>query len=178
MSVLVAEDAVLITEQALELHRIVVSKTYTPGTLDYQGAEFQQVGPLNLEAVAELVGSEINIRGKLSTRLGLCCDRCLASVELPIDGQFDLFYRPLATIAVEEEVEIPKDELEVGFYPESGIALDDVVTEQVFLAIPMKVLCQPNCLGLCPTCGVNRNLEECQCPAPPAESPFSLLRGE
>jgi len=175
---LVAEAAVFITEQELELHRIVVSKTYEPGALDDKGAEFRQVGPLNLEAVAELVGSEIHIRGKLSTRLKVCCDRCLADVELPIDRQFDLFYRPLATIAVEEEIKIPEDELEVGFYPESGIPLDDVVTEQVILAVPMKVVCQPDCLGLCPTCRVNRNLEKCQCPASPTESPFVLLKGE
>jgi uncharacterized protein len=168
----------VITEQELELHPIVVSKVYPPGALDYQGVEFRQAGPLNLEAVAELVGSEIHIRGKLSTRLEACCDRCLVKIEMPVDRQFDLFYRPLATIAVEEEIEIGEDELEVGFYPESGIALDDVVMEQVILAFPMKVVCQPDCLGLCPTCGVNRNLEKCQCPTPPLESPFSSLQDE
>jgi uncharacterized protein len=175
---LVDEAAMLITEQELELHRIVVSKVYAPDALDYQGVEFRQAGPLNLEAVAELLGSEIHIRGKLCTRLEACCDRCLVKIEMPIDCAFDLFYRPMATIAVEEEIEIREDELEVGFYPESGIALEDVVMEQVILAFPMKVVCQPNCLGLCPTCGVNRNLEKCQCPAPPSESPFSSLKGE
>jgi len=168
----------LITEQELELHRIVVSKDYPADALDYQGVEFRQAGPLNLEAVAELLGAEIHIRGKLSTRLEACCDRCLVKVEMPIDRHFDLFYRPMATIAVEEEIEIREDELEVGFYPESGIPLDDIVMEQVILAFPMKVVCQPNCLGLCPACGVNRNLEKCQCPTPSSESPFSSLRGE
>ena len=178
MTVLADETAMLITEQELELHRIVVSKVYPRDALDYQGVEFRQAGPLTLEAVAELLGAEIHIRGKLSTRLEACCDRCLAKVEMPIDRHFDLFYRPMETIAVEEEIEISEDELEVGFYPESGIALDDVVMEQVMLEFPMKVVCRPNCLGLCPTCGVNRNLEKCQCPTPPSESPFSSLRGE
>ncbi len=178
ITLLVTEAAVLITEQELELHRIVVSETYEPGTLDYKGAEFRQVTALRLEAVAELVGSEIHIRGRLGTRLGVACDRCLAEVELPIDRQFDLFYRPLASIAVEEEIEIPEDELELGFYPESGIALDDVAREQVILTVPMKVVCQPDCLGLCPICGVNRNIEKCQCAASPSESPFASLKGE
>jgi uncharacterized protein len=168
----------LITEQELELHRIVVSKDYPADALDYQGVEFRQVGPLHLEAVAELLGAEIHIRGKLNARFEAECNRCLGKVEMPIDHEFDLFYRPMETIAVEEEIEIKEDELEVGFYRESGIPLDDVVMEQVILAFPMKVVCQPNCLGLCPTCGVNRNLEKCQCPAPPSESPFSALKGE
>ena len=178
MSVLVGEAAMLITEQELELHRIVVSKVYAPGILDFQGVEFQQAAPLHIEAVAELLASEIHIRGRLSTRLDACCDRCLAKIEMPVDHRFDLFYRPMATIAKEEEIEISEDELEVGFYPESGIPLDDVVMEQVILAYPMKVVCQPNCLGLCPTCGVNRNLEKCQCPSPTSESPFSSLKDE
>ena len=109
MTLLVDEAAVLITEQELELHRIVVSKVYAPDALDYRGVEFRQAGPLNLEAVAELLGSEIHIRGKLSTRLEACCDRCLVKVEMPIDRHFDLFYRPMATIAVEEEIEISTD---------------------------------------------------------------------
>ena len=168
----------MITEQELSLHRIVVSKVYAPGTLDYQGVEFRQAGPLNIEAVAELLGSEIHIRGKLSTRVEACCDRCLAKVEMPLDCQFDLFYRPMATIAVEEEIELGEDELDVGFYPDSGIALEDIVMEQVILEFPMKVVCQPNCLGLCPICGVNRNLEKCQCSTSSSESPFSSLRGD
>ncbi len=44
---LVSEAAVLITLQELEFHRIVVSKTYASGALDYHGAEFRQQDPLN-----------------------------------------------------------------------------------------------------------------------------------
>ncbi len=166
----------LITRQELELHRIVVSKVYAPGELDCEWGDSRQVAPLVLDVVAELLGEEIHIRGKLSTELGARCDRCLAEVRLPISRQFDLYYRPMATIATEEEIEIPAEELEVGFYPESGIPLEDVATEQVILALPMKVVCQPNCLGLCPTCGANRNVEKCKCPPAPTGSPFAALK--
>lgn len=165
----------LITVQELELHRIVVSKNYPPGTLDYRGAEFRQTDSLKVDAMAELLGSEIRVRGHLKTHLAASCDRCLASVEIPVDRDFDLFYRPLATIAREEEVEVPQDELDIAFYSGDGIALDDLVTEQVILSVPMKVICRVDCQGLCPVCGKNRNLEECTCPEPKADSPFSML---
>jgi len=106
------------------------------------------------------------------------CDRCLNKVELPVDRDFDLFYRPMKTIAREEEVEIPDDELEIGFYSGDGIQLADVVIEQVILAMPMKVICHPECLGLCPTCRADRNHIACNCPTPVKESPFASLKDE
>jgi DUF177 domain-containing protein len=167
---------VLITPQALEIHRVVVSKTYVPGELDFRGAEFRQEEPLNVGAVAELEGGEIRIRGHIKTALATSCDRCLGQVEVQIDRDFDLFYRPLSTIAREEEIEVPDDEMEVGFYSGDGVELDDVITEQVILALPMKVVCGPDCRGLCPSCGANRNSERCDCSSTQADSPFAALR--
>jgi len=31
--------------------------------------------------------------------------------------------------------------------------------------MPMKPLCKPDCQGLCPVCGGNRNRERCACRA-------------
>ena len=163
-----------ITLGELELHRIVVSKTYASRALDYHGADFRQAAPLKVEAVAELVGSEVRIRGHLGTRLEACCDRCLGSVAIPVEEEFDLFYRPVSTIAREEEVELPEDELEVGFLSGDGTELADVVTEQVILAVPMKVVCQTDCRGLCPVCGANLNFEKCACRPPGRTHPFLL----
>jgi uncharacterized protein len=33
----------------------------------------------------------------------------------------------------------------------------------VLLALPLKVICQSDCRGLCPNCGANLNHEECRC---------------
>ena len=176
-----AEAIVLITLEELQLHRISVSKTYPAGALDYRGAEFRQVGDLKLEAVAELVGVEIRVRGHLGTVVESACDRCLGAVAIPVERDLDLFYRPMKEIALEEEIEIAEDESEVAFYPEEGIELADVVSEQVILSMPMKVVCRPDCRGLCPACGVNRNLEPCNCSKQTSEtrgsSPFSSLLG-
>ena len=160
----------------LELHPIVVSKTYASGTLDYHGTDFRQAAPLKVDAVAELVGSEICIRGHLRTRLEARCDRCLGSVAIPIEQELDLVYRPVSTIAREEEVELPADELGVGFFSGDGIELADVVTEQVILAVPMKIVCQADCRGLCPVCGANLNFERCGCLPARENSPFSSLK--
>jgi uncharacterized protein len=146
--------------------------------LDYHGAEFRQTTPLKLHATAELLGEEIRIQGRLDTRLESTCDRCLGGVEIPVSCDFDLFYRPMASIAKEEEIEIPAGEMEIGFFSGDGIELADVATEQVILSVPMKVICRTECRGLCPVCGANRNLASCKCAPPQPDSPFASLREE
>ena len=168
----------LIARHELELHRIVVDRTYEPGSLDFHGADFRQVDPLEVTAVAELVGEDIRIHGSLKARIEAACDRCLKPVAFPVERAFDLTYRPVSTIAREEEWKVPDEELDIGFYEGAGVQLTEVLAEQVILALPMKVICTEGCLGLCPACGADRNLGGCSCPKPRAASPFAALRGE
>ena len=99
-------------------------------------------------------------------------------MEIPVKSDFDLFYRPMQTLTEEDDIEVPKAELEVGFYSGDGIELADVATEQVILAVPMKVVCSADCKGLCPVCGVNRNLTALQLrAAAKKDSPFASLQG-
>jgi len=167
---------VFITLQELELHRVTVSKTYLPGALDFQEVKFRQAGPLVVNAEAELAGKEIRVRGRISGVVEAACDRCLEQARLPVELDFDLPYRPMEEIAREEEVEVEEDELAVGFFSGDGVNLADLVGEQIFLSLPMKILCRPDCRGLCPVCGVNRNAKECGCSLQREDSPFALLK--
>jgi uncharacterized protein len=168
----------LITRDELALHPITVHETYSVGEIDERGGRFHQAQPLEVHALAELAGLEIHIKGRLETRLEVECDRCIALMEYPIRRNFDLYYRPVSSIAREEEIEIPPDELDIAFYSEEGIDLTDLVREQVILALPMKIVCQPECRGLCPICGINLNWGACQCQSRNYESPFASLRGQ
>jgi uncharacterized protein len=134
--------------------------------------------PLKINVVAELLGAEIRVRGHLATRLEASCDRCLGPLVIPVEHDFDLFYRSLKSIAKEEEIEISDDELEIGFYSGDGIELEDVAREQVILAVPIKVICRDECRGLCPVCRVNRNQTKCNCATLEQGSPFSSLKEE
>ena len=165
-----------ITLQELELHRVSVSETYLPGALDFQEAGFRQTGPLVVKAEAELAGEEIQVRGHISGTMEAACDRCLEQTEIPVDVDFDLPYRPMEEIAHEEEVGVSEDELKVGFFSGDGVNLSDIVREQVLLAVPMKVICQPDCRGLCPVCGANRNVRQCDCSLQHEDSPFAILK--
>ncbi|MGH9356795.1 MAG: YceD family protein [Terriglobia bacterium] len=168
----------LITREELALRPITVEKTYPAGEFDDRGSMFSQTSPLHVQAVAELVNSDIRIRGHLDTRVSTECDRCVAQMELAVSQNFDLFYRPVSAIPHEGESEVSAGELEVGFYPGEGVDLAEVIREQVVLALPMKRVCRPDCRGLCPVCGSNLNLTACGCrQQPSAGSPLADLLG-
>ncbi len=43
------------------------------------------------------------------------------------------------------------------------IDLDELVREELLLAVPTHLVCQENCKGVCPTCGADRNVTDCRC---------------
>ena len=74
-----------------------------------------------------------------------------------------MFYQPLPKGTKHEEERLKDDDTEIGFFEGEGLFLADVLKEQVLLSLPMKVICQSDCRGLCPSCGANLNHEECRC---------------
>jgi uncharacterized protein len=52
-----------------------------------------------------------------------------------------------------------------------------VLREQVLLSLPARTLCQPDCKGLCPRCGVNRNETACSCDTGPSDPRWEALAG-
>ncbi len=111
------------------------------------------------------VGNEVLLQGRLRATLCYECHSCLEPATQPVDLRFTLMCGPPpAEVATdEEEVELLEEDL--NYLPVSGpeLELDEVIREQLLLAIPMVRRCSPDCQGLCPTCGCNRNVERCSC---------------
>jgi len=64
----------------------------------------------------------------------------------------------------EEVEELDEEEEALRFEcPDGKADLVQLVSEQIYLALPLKPLCREGCKGLCPHCGVNRNEESCDC---------------
>ena len=116
--------------------------------------------------VAELLAhsdGEVRVQGRYTVEMTAKCDRCLGTARFPLDASFDLYYRPVSDIEKEEEVEIEEGEAELGFYAGGGMELEDILREQVLLALPMQRVCSEDCKGICPQCGKNRNEAGCDC---------------
>src|ERR1700735_2695760 len=126
----------------LAVRKIRIRKSYIPGTLDFHSGEFRQVEPLEVRATAELMEGQIRVYGNLHTRVEMVCARCLDTVVEEISRDFDLFYRPMTSIAQDEELHLNLDDTEVALFEGDGLFLADVLGEQVTLPAPMKGLCR------------------------------------
>jgi len=161
----------LIRVRELELHKLEFDETYQPGAIEF-GPEFRQVGPLHSDGRAELVVEhrghhqdveDIRLVGNVEAHLEFSCARCLDPVGHDIDRSFDVLFRPQGVDRRGDEVAISEAETEIGYYQGEGLLLEDALREQVLLATPVRALCREDCKGLCPQCGRNLNLEQCNC---------------
>lgn len=168
----------------LELRKIEFAETYAPGKIDL-GEEAVQKAPLTATGRAELleehhggkqVVKDIRVVGKFATQVELRCARCVEPVVQELSGDFDLLYRPLSTMQREDDVSINEAESEIGYYKGEGVELEEVLKEQIFLALPMQILCMEDCKGLCSQCGQNKNIGECSC-TKPADPRWTALAG-
>jgi uncharacterized protein len=163
----------------MEVRKVRFDETFPPGEIDFSGAEVRQSGPLHIAGTAELLANtdgEVRIKGHVSVTMESECDRCLGRAQFPLDCGFDLFYRPSASLSAAEEVAIDEGEAEMGFYEGAGMELEDILREQVMLLLPMQRVCAPGCKGICPMCGKDRNLTDCDCREVPRDDRWSALR--
>lgn len=167
----------------LELRKQPFDESFAPGTIDL-GEGLGQKSPLKASGTAEVVresrGSrsvieDIRMVGSFSTRIEIRCARCLEPVENNLAESFDLLYRPQGVDARGDDASIGKAETEIGYYQGEGLLLEDVLKEQILLALPVKQVCRADCKGLCPHCGRNLNLESCDCAQTAPDPRWSAL---
>jgi len=116
-----------------------------------------RLGDLELDYVRGALRLSRNSRGVLvqgtleSEIIGECA-RCLETTYVPVS--FEL----------EELFTYPPNAEEPYSVEETGILdLAPLLREEAILAVPMVVLCRPDCAGLCPQCGQNLNEGACDC---------------
>jgi len=163
----------------MEVRKVRFDVTFQPGQIDFSGEDLVQGSALRAAGSAEVLphtGGEVRVQGRFSVEMTAQCDRCLGRARFPLETGFDLYYRPMALIAKDEEVEIDTGETEIGFYEGEGMELEDILREQILLALPMQRNCSEACKGICPVCGKNRNETACECKAENGDDRWRALR--
>lgn len=132
------------------------------GTDSWGPADEALRDPIELDLHLDAVVDGILVRGKLAFTVVLSCARCLAPQ--PQDRTVEvteLFQRPGPQAhGVEEEALEPEPGYEL-VDDATAIDLSILVRDAVLVDLPVRVLCRDDCLGLCPTCGVDRNATDC-----------------
>jgi uncharacterized protein len=164
-----------IDDRGLQTYRA----TFDISAADLGCEEVVGLGTVGIEANVDAghVEGEYIADGTVTFTADLSCSRCAEPYPFANPSAFHVRFRPRPEASAEEEVEITaEEELDVEFYSEPVSPLRDLALEQVQLSIPMKPLCDEKCLGLCPTCGVNRMREKCSCDEPVVDERWGSLK--
>ena len=121
---------------------------------DIPGATFSsEEGFLDLDIVR--TEYEIIVKGFLKAEFTVECARCLAPVTFPVTAQIERMYSWNPDMLSDPEVEPVS-------HNDGTVCILDPVREAIIFSLPAMPLCTEKCRGLCPRCGINRNLEECE----------------
>lgn len=113
---------------------------------------------------------------QVTGRVDMQCTRCLAPVVYTLEVRFsDEFH---SVIEVNTGTTLPTPDEEDPFFIDDSHLLDlgEAIREYGLIDLPMRQLCRPDCQGLCPTCGADRNSEVCQCQADTVDDRFAALQ--
>lgn len=93
-------------------------------------------------------------QGDFRANVILNCDRCLEKFEKEVDFESSREFEINRQAASEENLFVDK------YF---NIDITEPVREDLILAIPMQMICEESCKGICQKCGQNLNIKECKC---------------
>ena len=120
----------------------------------FEGLAFPE--PVSVELELRAADRMLVVEGSVDARIHGQCDACLEDVDTRVH------------VDVDERLD-PAHGRDVDPFGESNVLIGgrldiaDLAQQSVLSALPMGLRCRPECRGLCPACGANRNAGECSC---------------
>jgi len=106
--------------------------------------------PVEVDVELESLSDGIVVTGVLRSAWRGECRRCLGPAEGPLEVDVRELYR-----------RHPKPDDDAYEFDGEVLDLRPLVQEALALDLPLAPLCRPDCAGLCPQCGANRNETDC-----------------
>jgi uncharacterized protein len=136
--------------------------------LDSSGSAVPEGAEVAADVVLESILGGVAVSGAVRAPWAGVCRRCLE----PAAGEVQVEVRELYL----------DDSADEDTYALHGddVDLEPLVRDAILLELPPAPLCRPDCAGLCPSCGADRNEGPCGCTAPadPRWAALDVLRPE
>ena len=139
--------------------------------------DLQKNAPVHAElTLTRKNNRRVEVRGNLNAGLLIACDRCLADYSFAAQAAFHY----ILDVESEEsghikELECTRANLDIIQVDEPVVDIPDLLRQQLYLVLPEKKICSPDCKGLCTQCGTDLNNGECSCADETSNSPFAIL---
>ncbi len=116
------------------------------------------------------------LRGHLAVSVADFCSRCRQPVVYDIAESFHYFVKMnCEAVFPEAERQCSAAECDTVFLERPVLDLAEILREQLLLSLPIRTLCDQDCKGLCPHCGMLLHQDVCACGGGESTSPFEIL---
>ena len=104
------------------------------------------------------------LNAQLDAMVWSACSRCLSRYPCPVGIVMAEEFFPTVDVGTGQSLQVPEwNEGSFTIDRQHVLDLTEAVRQHIITNQPMKPLCLPDCLGLCSTCGANRNQHPCSC---------------
>ena len=131
---------------------------------------------VKVDCLARKIRETICLEMIMKTDLELECCRCLEKTMLSLNSEVKYTLIPLKDRVADDDSESLEEDVDFNYYKDDEIEFDPIVLEQIIMQIPIKPLCSENCKGLCPSCGLNLNIDTCKCCPQTGHVGFAILK--
>lgn len=125
--------------------------------------------PVRLTAAARNRVGVVSLDCAYRYTLALRCDRCLA----PVDKEVTMTVPHTVVRSLQNGSAGEDDEYLVA--PDGLVDLDVLTANDLIPELPTRTLCREDCKGLCPICGCDRNITQCECEEQHADPRLAAL---
>ena len=133
-----------------------------------EGDGIHLLSKIGIDLQVTRVINEVTVIGNVQLSIEAPCSRCVEPVRVELNPSVSLVLSPGDKIRDED------DQHET--YKDDEIDLSNYIREQVAITLPVKVVCNEDCKGLCTVCGTNLNEESCACESNKIDPRFAILK--
>jgi len=130
--------------------------------------KYRMATPIYIKLVlSQLETYFYKLQGHVEVELIMSCDRCMEEVN------------EVLSVEIDKDFNVETDQVDQDFYDylEGNLLdLEKMVLDEIYVNLPMKVLCKESCLGLCSSCGINLNQSACTCENEPIDLRWAGLK--
>jgi uncharacterized protein len=149
---------------------------YGAGELELEDERVRLHGVPEISGRLVRDGNKVLLTGHLSAIAQVDCDRCLGAVEVPVETDLKLRYVTVQDYESLPAAALEDEDLALSVFDGEAVDIDEIVREQVLLAVPLRTLCREDCKGFCPVCGADRNLKDCGCQTTETDARWAGLK--
>ena len=119
--------------------------------------QVKDITPIDL-TLTNIGKGKARVTGSTKITIAMNCDRCLKPVDKTLELRFDR-----EVFAPDMAGTIPDGNDDQEFMDGCQLNVEDLLNIEIVINWPMKILCKPDCRGICRQCGKDLNTGTCDC---------------